>query len=267
MAVIDADFDGQRFLVRVRLPDATIVRLLADTGGGYVVDPTRVVSLPKLDLGDGNEGVRLPIDPPMPAGRDIAVLHPAHHGADGIVNAWWFTGRTWSFDYRTGKLQTLDAQLSTGAPLGFARTTNGDLGSAFPRVQVRIEDQSIDLLLDTGATIELSAFGLAALGPPRIRASSFIVESQFDRWRTEHPDWVVIEGASTIGNSPLIQVPQLTFADTTVGPVWFERRPDRAFHQRMSQWMDQRIHGALGATAYANRELVVDYTNALASLT
>lgn len=84
--------------------------------------------------------------------------------------------------------------------------------------------------------------------------------------RDRHPDCAVIEQASTIGNSPLIEVPELTVGDTTVGPVWFERRPDSNFHQWMSQWMDRRIDGALGGTAYHDRELIIDYTNALATL-
>lgn len=250
--------------MRVPLLDGTTVRLLADTGG-YVIDPDRVTSLPTVSLPDRAEGVRLPIEPPMPDGHEIAMLHPPRRGADGVVSAWWFTGRTWSFDCRTGQLQLLDTKLTVGTPLGLTRSADGDLTFPFPRIQVTIEEEPIDLLLDTGASIEVTEAGLAALGQPGIRASSFIVESLFDRRQHRHPDWPVIERASTVG-SPLIEVPELTVGDTTVGPVWFERRPDSNFHQWMSQWTDRRIDGALGGTAYHDRELIIDYTNALATI-
>lgn len=257
--MIDADLVGQRFLVNVALPDQTTIRLLADTGGGYHVDPDKVAGLPRFPLPDGSDGVRLPVDPPMPPGRDLARLQAPPIDADGITNAWWFPGHVWSFDYRTGVLQTLDTELTTGCPLGLLRSPQGDVASPFPRVEVIIDDEPISLLLDTGATIELTDAGRQVLGEPRFRASSFIVEDQFNRWRRLHPEWRVIEGASTIGNSAVIEVPRLTLGETTLGSTWFERRPNAAFHQHMSQWMDERIDGALGASAFQQRELIIDY--------
>jgi len=267
MRLIDTEFVGDRFLVRVPLPDSTVLRLLADTGGGYVVDPARVGCLPRAPLPDGTgEGVRLPIDPPMPAGRDIAQLYPSRLGADGVVNAWWFTGGVWAFDYRLGRLEILDSGLTTGVRLGLA-TANGQLASPFPRIQAVIDDEPVDLLLDTGASVELTDLGVQALGNPRIRASAFIVASRFDQRRKRHPDWPIIERASTIGENPLIEVPHVKLGDVDLGPAWFEKRPDAAFHQWMSQWMDRRVDGALGASAYRKRRLIIDYPHAVATVT
>jgi hypothetical protein len=41
-------------------------------------------------------------------------------------------------------------------------------------------------------------------------------------------------------------------------------RPDRNFHEYMSQWTDRRIEGALGGSALRYFRVVVDYPNAIA---
>jgi len=59
----------------------------------------------------------------------------------------------------------------------------------------------------------------------------------------------------------MIEVPALTVAGFTVGPVWFTARPDRAFTEYMSQWMDRRVVGALGGSALQYFRVTVDYPN------
>lgn len=145
MWVVDTGFVGDRFLIRVPLPDSTVLRLSADTGGGYVVDPVRVGCLPRVPLPPGTEGVRLPIDSPMPAARDIAQPYPPT-GADanGVVNAWWFTGRIWAFDYRLARLRSsTPARAPEPRPASPRERT---VASPFPRVQAVIDDEAVDLL-------------------------------------------------------------------------------------------------------------------------
>jgi hypothetical protein len=67
------------------------------------------------------------------------------------------------------------------------------------------------------------------------------------------------------GAAPIIEVPAITIAGFTVGPVWFTRRPDAAFHEYMSQWMDRRVEGALGGSALRWFRIVVDYPGARAA--
>lgn len=59
-------------------------------------------------------------------------------------------------------------------------------------------------------------------------------------------DWLVIENGCRVSNQDIIRVPAITVGKTTIGPVWFTRRPDPNFHQFMSSMMDRRIYGALG---------------------
>jgi hypothetical protein len=47
--------------------------------------------------------------------------------------------------------------------------------------------------------------------------------------------------------------------------VWFTIRPDRAFTQFMSQWMDQPVVGALGGSALQYFRVIADYPNARAT--
>ena len=102
-------------------------------------------------------------------------------------------------------------------------------------------------------------------GAPAQRATSFITESVFSKWQRRHPDWRVIERADQTLEMPMIEVPEVTVGGYTVGPVWFVVRPDRNFHEHMSQWMDCRIEGALGGSALQYFRILVDYPNAVAS--
>ena len=102
-------------------------------------------------------------------------------------------------------------------------------------------------------------------GTAESRATSFIVATRFDQWRQRHPDWRVVENAdANAKGEPMIQVPLITVAGYTVGPVWFTRRPDKNFHQFMSQFMDRTVEGALGGSALRFFRLSVDYPNAVA---
>ena len=130
-----------------------------------------------------------------------------------------------------------------------------------------IDGQTINLLFDTGATVRLTDQALARLadGQPASRATSFISKTTFDRWHARHPDWKVIEHAdANAGGEPLIEVPEVTVAGYTVGPVWFTRRADKNFHQWMSQWMDKEIDGALGGSALHYFRVTVNYPGAVA---
>lgn len=43
----------------------------------------------------------------------------------------------------------------------------------------------------------------------------------------------------------MIEVPTVLVAGYSAGPL-FTRRPDKNFHEFMSQWMDRKVDGALG---------------------
>ena len=136
----------------------------------------------------------------------------------------------------------------------------------FPRIRAEIDGKAFDLLLDTGATVNLSESAAAALkeNGSRIRATSFIVASTFDDWTRRHPDWRVLPGADEFLKESMIEVPSVKVAGFDVGPVWFTRRPDKNFHEFMSQFMDRTVEGALGGNALRGLRVTVDYPNAVA---
>jgi hypothetical protein len=136
----------------------------------------------------------------------------------------------------------------------------------FPRIRVQVDGESLDLLFDTGAAVHLTNSALAQLddeGPPA-RGTSFIIETVFERWRQRHPDWRVIEHADSTLEMPMIEVPEMSIGGYTAGLVWFTMRPDRKFHEYMSQWMDRRVKGTLGGSALRYFRVIVDYPNAVA---
>lgn len=62
----------------------------------------------------------------------------------------------------------------------------------------------------------------------------------------------------------MIEVPKISVAGYPVGSVWFTRRPDKNFHEYMSQWMDKKVEGALGGNALRQFRISIDYQRAVA---
>lgn len=131
---------------------------------------------------------------------------------------------------------------------------------------MKIDGTDVPLLLDTGAETYLTTAALAALndGGPQFRATSMIVASLFDAWHKKHPDWRVIEDAQTTTHSPMIEVPRVDIAGVAVGPVWFTKRGDDAFHKFMSGMMAAQVEGALGGNALGHFRMTIDYPRAMA---
>ena len=190
----------------------------------------------------------------------------------GFLGQYWFADRVWTFDYPGRRLLLRSpGDLPPHDParrisLGFKTGPGGKRMSHFPRIPVKIDGETLDLLFDTGATTRLSPEALAALGDrrPADRAASFIAASVFARWRERHPSWRVVEKADQMMKEAMIEVPQVEIGGSTVGPVWFTRRADKNFHEYMSSMMDRRIEGALGGSALQYLRVTVDYPNAVA---
>lgn len=282
---LPASLDAGRFYVHPRLADGRVLRLLTDSGGGVKFTASGAKALGVAP--DPNSNEKNPQLLPWPEfqadawipkpnnvdnGVPTAPL-PAEHMAmmgDGILGANWFGERRWEFDYPRGRLRLLAAgELPHSAPehrvaLGFQKDDKGRQTTHFPRIAVRIDGETLQMLFDTGATVMLSEPAVDTLGGgPSARAGSFIVNSVLERWRKRHPDWRVIEKADH-GQLRLIEVPTLDIGGYTVGPVWFAERSDPSLHEYMSQWMDQRIDGAIGGNAFATFKITVDYPSGVA---
>lgn len=215
------------------------------------------------------------LDGRMPVVEDLAV-QAFDPPCDGLLGQNWFKDRVWTFDYADKQLLfRADGDLPKHEPvhrayLGFPKSPDGRRATNFARVEIQVEGQKIDLVLDTGATVKLSSSALATIDEgaqkgPASRATSFITATTFDSWRKAHPTWRVVENAdASADNEAMIELPWIEVAGHKVGPVWFTRRTDKAFHETISQWTDKRVDGALGGSALKYFRLTVDYPRAIA---
>ena len=284
--VLPARFEANRIYVTPVTAAGDTLRLYTDTGGGRYpiltkpaverlgLSPTDTLSrgrrsLPVVSFPDV-EGIPAPTP-------DRAVVFPNRGQArlldvgDGMLGQGWFAGGIWTFDYGAERLvhhpsrEGLSFAPRHTVDLAFQTDSTGRRTGHHPRMQATIAGEQHDFLLDTGATSVLADSARGAVGGATRIGSGFVIASVFDQWRRNHPDWTVLKGGSVFrGGTPLIRVPEVTVAGHTVGPVWFERRPDRAFKKRMARTMDQPVDGALGGSLFRHFRVTVDYPEARA---
>ncbi|NTX17399.1 hypothetical protein HUA76_42180 [Myxococcus sp. CA056] len=282
-------FSEDRFFVQPVTREGQTLTFYTDTGGGLFIlaDAVTRLGLQRIARAAGSEDskdwVRMPdfrneAWMPMPEGTEgqlpvAAMERVLSELGDGLLGQGWFAGRVWTFDYPGGKLWLRAARdVPEVAPahrvaLGFPTDATGKRQANFPRIQVRVDGETLDLLFDTGAMLSLteSARKVLADERPATRATNFITRSTFERWHQRHPDWRVIEDGDTyLPGSTLIEVPRIEVAGHEVGPVWFTTRPDPNFREFMSQFMDKPVEGALGGNALRFFRVTVDYDQAVA---
>lgn len=285
--VLPTSFEAGRVYVLPQTQNGTKLKLFTDSGGAtFLLADTaarlqlQTQALPK-DYGDDAKAVRLPAFKrgagiPVPGELDGRIQIAPHSDThfdvgDGILGEAWFGGRIWTWDYPKQSL-TMEgpawkpAKDALKATLGFPVDEKGVRAANFARITVRIDGKPVDLLLDTGATTTLTAAALASIGDklPATRAASFVADSQFQTWRKAHPEWRVIENAQVGSKTPvaIIEVPEVEIAGARIGPVWFNWRSDRAFHDYMSKMMDKQVEGAIGGNALRHFAMTIDYPGA-----
>jgi hypothetical protein len=285
--VLPVKYDEHRFYVQPVTEDGTTLKFFTDTGGALFIfaDVVEQLKLPLLKGGNGEpDKVKFPrfkdgylIPPPLASNEELSVRPVAARTAmkldwSGMLGHQWFARRVWTFDYlKQQLLLRADGDLpkaddSHRLTLGFHKNGMGARDTNYPRIRVLIDDEELDLLFDTGASTQLMDPALASINDkrPAQRATSFITASIFAKWHSRHPQWRVIENAEAGTGESMIEVPTISVAGYTVGPVWFTRRDDKNFHEYMSQWMDKRIEGALGGSGLHFFRVTVDYPNAIA---
>lgn len=265
--------------------DGERLRFFTDTGGGWnaisdslaqrlalVREKTEggeLVAWPSFD-----EGAGIPAAPPYFMDGRLAVAPQEQlSGADGFLGGRWFADGVWEFDYPNGRLYrlagfTADADLPHRAALGFQTNDAGERTMHFPSIEVEIDGEILPMLYDSGATAtttdnSASIFGVA---PGTNVGTSFIEHEVFERWTKAHPDWRVIEAADLKGKQErrMIEVPEVTIAGLSVGPVWFSEQPKGAFQSYMARMMDRPTWGALGGSALKYFRVVIDYPGSAA---
>lgn len=281
--VLPARFDANRIYVTPILASGDTLRLFTDTGGGrhplLIRKTAERLGLAPVDTqSQGRRSIPVVPFPPLrnessvPDPSDQALVMPNGQRArlldigDGMLGQGWFAGRTWTFDYGAEKLlhhrsaEEIPFNPQHTVDLAFQTDSTGRRTGHHARIEATVADSTYAFLLDTGATSVIADSARQAVGWPETIGSSFVTASVFERWRRRHPEWKVVEGASVFrGGTPMIRVAEVTIAGHTVGPVWFERRPDRAFKKKMAQTMDRPVDGALGGSLFQYFRITVDY--------
>ena len=284
-------FQANRVYLRPALAHGGTLRFYTDTGGAMVIAAPALVRLGLQPLAPADPALRaqlgrgarviamrsLGLGAPIPLAHAPMVVVPAMRQlpdwprqGDGILGQAWFAGHVWTWNYPAGRLW-LDPPgwAPAGAravPLGFPVDAQGKRIDDFPRIVVRIDGSAVPLLLDTGAETYLTRAALAQLrdGGPRLRATSMIIATVFDRWHREHPGWRVIRKAQTGTGAAMIEVPRVRVAGLCVGPVWFTERPDANFLHWMSSMTRGPVDGSLGGNALRDLRMTIDYPRARA---
>ncbi len=288
--VIPTVFESGHFYATPRLANGKSMRLMLDTGGGTA--PTNWISNSQADRLGITVDHECEVDgqtykagsPSFERESQLPDLSPLCHGVvvlpddvaggtPGQVVPSYFRGGTWTFDYPgrevvirgRGWHPPKDAH---GTSLGFKTLSDGS-HIGWPRVTIKVDGEMLSMLLDSGATAKPTSKALQA--DPRaltdgFTVGSYITRSTMLRWRTSHPDWLVIENGDalfpTFGR--MIRVPALEIAEWRVGPVWFIERPDEAFHSMMASLMDKPPEGAIGGNVLDRFRLTINYKGAQA---
>lgn len=281
--VLPTVYEAGHFYAVPETVDGQKLKLLVDTGGAggggrYVLLPSTVkrLHLPTRTC-DGIEVASLPhfkpdqsLPPPIaPACGQVALI-----GTIDILGAGYLPGRTWTFDYPDHRLQAEGSDWHPSpdaykAPLGFPKSPDGSLSDGFATIEIKVDGQTIPMLLDTGATAHPTAAGEKASGTPTVNGegvTSYITTSVLERWHKAHPDWRVVDKGDDLGGpkqaSRLIEVPNIEIADWSVGPVWFTERADANFSATgwgMSQYTDRIVSGAVGGNVFRHFVMTLDY--------
>lgn len=274
-------FSENRVFLWVPVQGEQRLKFYTDTGGGRILAQSAVQKMnltPDTSFMERGKNVQIvslakyfknlalpaPVAPHMAVG-DMPMEE------DGMLGSSWFANKVWNFDY-VNKTLSLVNKIEWGATtkhqvkLGFQKNKQGQKTTHFPRIPIIVEGDTLQMLFDTGAMAHLSSEAQKTLGKKAIGAS-FIVQSIFNKWTQKHPEWQVMKKGDVIWRNgrklleaDMIQVPKVTIAGHTVGPVWFASRKEANFTQWMSKWMDRTIVGAIGGSCFQYfKTLVVDY--------
>ena len=189
---------------------------------------------------------------------------------DGMFGREWFANKVWTIDYEQEEIfnGVYDMVSTSSTSLFFKKDSLGNVLTALPRMEVIIDGDTLSFLLDTGAQARLSVNVQKRVQLDEFEAISFIERSTFDKWKTSHPNWLIIEKADmSYGlNASMIQVPSIKIGERTIHSIWFVVRDDSNFEVMSNFFMDKKIIGAFGGNGLAKLGVItIDYKNEVLS--
>ena len=300
--VIPTRYFGDRFFGTPVMPNGDTLVLFLDTGGGTLMwEPTVArYSLPAVDSIPARAGgfirlVDLPAFRPersLPGaiaktryGTRLAVRSTADGFAGmiaqsslGQLGSVWFGDRIWTLDYPHHRLLLHDTPPAPPGPvahrvdLAFRTDTTGKRVDHSAAFGIAIDGDSLNMILDTGATVWLTPEALAKIkdGQSAERGTSLVWPPVFEKWRAGHPDWRVIENADVLTKQAMIEVPKVSIGGYDVGPVWFMEYVNGGNPQPEPTYPagtptnKKRISGTIGGSTLRFFSIVMDYPRATA---
>jgi hypothetical protein len=286
--VIPVVLEGGRFFATPRVAsDGAVMKLWLDTDGSGFVFSESVArwALPTFTdrAKTRRRWTKLPefapnASIPAPLGREgrLAIFirddddrkDPILAGFDGQLGASWFQGRVWTFDYRTPAVLLRDALTGddgTRVPVRFETGSDGQRIDAnqVPLLNVVVDGEPRTMSFDTAATVALNERARSRLADalPAVRATSFIRRAALDALRVAHPDWPAVDDVSVQPRMAALRVPSVRIGTVDLGPVWFTTRPDDDVFDG-----EPKLVGKLGANAFVNRVVSVDYPRAVLAI-
>jgi hypothetical protein len=192
--------------------------------------------------------------------------------ADGALGASWFHARTWTLDYPGRRLLLRpEGDLPLHAPhervaLEVPRDPSGERLPGAPVIRIRVGDERLAVALVTDGHARLTQETVAEIGDlrPALRALSRVAAPVFDRWRADHPEWRVLEGAEAETGAPLLEIRDVEIAGTRLGSVWVLRDPSADPGAGLAAPVSGPVAGILAGDVLREFRVSLDFRSGLA---
>lgn len=274
---LPALFRDNLIQIFARISDTDTLWFYTDTGGLNFIYKSGIKKLGASPNGD-NLWDKLDMDSifmenhiPVSGKKTIQYIPERNENTDGMLGREWFYGGIWLIDYEHQKFGILASSPASTVehdrqkiPLYFRKENSIIPSLALPRIEVIIDSDTLSFLLDTGAQVHLSDDARKLLHSDSPIATSFIVESVYNKWKNLHPEWQIIPeaDASSRNASPMIRVPDVRIGIKDVGPVYFTVRADPNFQRLSELYMDQPVQGAIGGNCLSLfKQIIIDYSS------
>jgi hypothetical protein len=279
--LIPTSYEAGRFFAAPEIAGGNTVRLLVDTAGPSIFGLYGISDKAARRL-------NLPAAPCNVSGATITTVKPFHSNpelpvakgtpcnsvafvdsrfdamnSDGCLGDKYLMHFIWTFDYPKKQLwhepdSWKPSATMHGTSMGFLKNEKGENLGGVPRITIWVGDESIDMVLKTGAP----AFHNKS--PPDVQpaysGSSFLAKSSIDQLLHDRPDCcsVVIDDHQ----NRMIEIQKIKIAGWLVGPVWFAELPDAFFSRYSSDGgreVDMPVHGVAGPSIFDHFSMTLDY--------